>query len=201
MVFEVSEEMNPIISTGVGQHQMWAAQRYRGRKPRRWLSSGGLGTMGYGFPAAMGAQAAFPRDLVICIDGDGSFQMTNQDLITCVENNLPVKVVLINNGYLGMVRQWQDLFYNKRYSQVDLAIQPDFVKLADAYGVVGLRARRPDEVRPVLEKAFATPGPVIVDVVTEREENCFPMIPPGGAIKEIIDYGDPIPEKLFQGLR
>lgn len=157
--------------------------------------------MGYGFPAAMGAQAAFPRDLVICIDGDGSFQMTNQDLITCVENNLPVKVVIINNGYLGMVRQWQDLFYNKRYSQVDLTIQPDFVKLADAYGVVGLRAKRPDEVRPVLEKAFATPGPVIVDVVTEREENCFPMIPPGGAIKEIIDYGDPIPEKLFQGLR
>ena len=201
MVFEVSEEMNPIVSTGVGQHQMWAAQRYRGRKPRRWLSSGGLGTMGYGFPAAMGAQAAFPGDLVICIDGDGSFQMTNQDLITCVENNLPVKVVIINNGYLGMVRQWQDLFYNKRYSQVDLTIQPDFVKLADAYGVVGLRAKRPDEVRPVLEKAFATPGPVIVDVVTEREENCFPMIPPGGAIKEIIDYGDPIPEKLFQGLR
>ncbi len=200
-VFEVSEEMNPIIATGVGQHQMWAAQRYRGHRPRRWLSSGGLGTMGYGFPAAMGAQAAFPGDLVICIDGDGSFQMTNQDLITCVENNLPVKVVIINNGYLGMVRQWQDLFYNRRYSQVDLTVQPDFVKLAEAYGAVGLRARRPDEVRPVLEKAFAMPGPVIVDIVTEREENCFPMIPPGGAIKDIIDYGDPIPEKLFQGLR
>ncbi|HWR21298.1 MAG TPA: biosynthetic-type acetolactate synthase large subunit, partial [Verrucomicrobiae bacterium] len=161
-VFEVSEEMNPIIATGVGQHQMWAAQRYRGHRPRRWLSSGGLGTMGYGFPAAMGAQAAFPGDLVICIDGDGSFQMTNQDLITCVENNLPVKVVIINNGYLGMVRQWQDLFYNRRYSQVDLTVQPDFVKLAEAYGAVGLRARRPDEVKPVLEQAFATPGPVIV---------------------------------------
>lgn len=157
--------------------------------------------MGYGFPAAMGAQAAFPSDLVICIDGDGSFQMTNQDLITCVENNLPVKVVIINNGYLGMVRQWQELFYNRRYSQVDLMIQPDFVKLAEAYGVAGLRAKRPDEVKPILEKAFAMPGPVIIDIVTEREENCFPMIPPGGAIREIIDYGDPIPEKLFQGLR
>lgn len=157
--------------------------------------------MGYGFPAAMGAQAAFPHDLVICIDGDGSFQMTNQDLITCVENNLPVKVVIINNGYLGMVRQWQELFYNRRYSQVDLTIQPDFVKLAEAYGVAGLRVRRPDEVKSVLEQAFAMPGPVIVDIVTDREENCFPMIPPGGAIRDIIDYGDPIPEKLFQGLR
>ena len=200
-VFEVSEEKNPIVATGVGQHQMWAAQRYRGHKPRRWLTSGGLGTMGFGFPAAMGAQAAFPSDLVICIDGDGSFQMTNQDLITCVENNLPVKVVIINNGYLGMVRQWQELFYSRRYSQVDLTVQPDFVKLAEAYGAVGFRARRPEEVKPILQQAFATPGPVIVDIVTDREENCFPMIPPGGAIKDIIDYGDPIPEKLFQGLR
>lgn len=157
--------------------------------------------MGYGFPSAMGAQAAFPNDLVICIDGDGSFQMTNQDLITCVENKLPVKVVIINNGYLGMVRQWQELFFNRRYSQVDLTVQPDFVKLADAYGATGLRAKHPDEVKSVLEKAFDTPGPVIVDIVTEREENCLPMIPPGGAIKDIIDYGDPIPEKLFQGLR
>lgn len=201
MVFEVTEGMDPIISTGVGQHQMWAAQRYRGRRPRRWLTSGGLGTMGYGFPAAIGAQVAFPNDLVVCIDGDGSFQMTLQDLATCVQYHLPVKVVIINNRYLGMVRQWQQLFYSRRYSQVDLAVHPDFVKLAEAYGIAGYRAEKPEEVKSLLEKAFFTPGPAIVDVVVDREENCFPMIPAGAAIKDIIDFGEPVPEKLFQGWR
>lgn len=200
-IYKVTEEHDPIVATGVGQHQMWAAQYYRGHQPRRFITSGGLGTMGFGFPAALGAQAAFPDKLVIDIDGDGSFQMTMQDLITCVQYNLPVKIFLVNNRYLGMVRQWQELFYGKRYSQVDLEIQPDFVKLAEACGAVGLRAERPGDVRPLIEKAVSTPGPVVVDLVCEREENCYPMIPAGSAIRDIIDTDEPIPDKLFQGWR
>ena len=180
---------------------MWAGQYYRGHAPRRWITSGGLGTMGFGFPAAMGAQAAFPKAPVVNIDGDGCFQMTCQDLVTCVQYNLPVKTILINNGYLGMVRQWQELFYGRRYSGVDLSVQPDYVKLAEAYGATGLRVERPSEVRAAIEKAISTPGPVVLDVVCEREENCFPMIPAGAAIKDIIDVGEPVPEKLFQGWR
>jgi acetolactate synthase-1/2/3 large subunit len=200
-VFKVTEEHHPIIATGVGQHQMWAGQYYRGHGPRRWITSGGLGTMGFGFPAAMGAQAAFPRALVVNIDGDGCFQMTCQELITCLQYELPVKTILINNRYLGMVRQWQELFYRNRYSQVDLGCQPDYVKLAEAYGATGLRVERPAEVRAAIEKAISTPGPVVLEVVCEREENCFPMIPAGAAIKDIIDVGEPVPERLFQGVR
>ncbi|MFQ5840016.1 MAG: biosynthetic-type acetolactate synthase large subunit [Candidatus Methylomirabilales bacterium] len=196
-----TEHLDPIIATGVGQHQMWAAQVYRARRPRRWITSGGLGTMGFGFPAAMGAQAAFPDKLVIDIDGDGSFQMTNQELATCVQYNLPVKTFVINNKYLGMVRQWQELFYGRRHSQVDLSVHPDFVKLAEAYGAMGLRVERPEELKAAVEKAISTPGPVVVDIVVEREENCFPMIPSGAPIRDIIDVGEPIPEKLFQGWR
>jgi len=200
-IYKATEAHDPVVATGVGQHQMWAAQYYRARNPRNWLTSGGLGTMGFGFPAALGAQAAFPNRLVLDIDGDGSFQMTMQDLVTCVQYNLPVKIFIINNRYLGMVRQWQDMFYGGKYSQVDLEVQPDFVKLAEAFGATGLRARRPSEVRPVIEKAIDTPGPVVVDIVTAREENCYPIIPAGCSLKEIIDEGEPVPERLFQGWR
>ncbi len=175
-----------IIVTGVGQHQMWAAQHYRFKHPRHWLTSGGLGTMGYGLPAAMGGQVARPDRLVVLIDGDGSFIMNSQELATVVENRLPIKTVIINNGGHGMVRQWQDIIYGGRFHSIDLSASPDFVKLAEAYGAVGIRATKPNEVVPALEKAFAVPGPVVVDVVVDKDEYCFPMVPAGGANKDMI---------------
>jgi acetolactate synthase I/II/III large subunit len=175
-----------IIVTGVGQHQMWAAQHYRFRHPRHWLTSGGLGTMGYGLPAAMGAQIGRPDRLVVLIDGDGSFVMNSQELATIVENQLPIKTVIINNGGHGMVRQWQDVIYGGRFQSIDLSASPDFVKLAEAYGAVGIRASKPNEVVPALEKAFATPGPVVVDVMVDKDEYCFPMVPAGGANKDML---------------
>ena len=176
-----------IISTEVGQNQMWAAQFYLFDHPRTLLTSGGLGTMGYGFPAAIGAQVAFPQRTVVDIAGDGSIQMNIQELATAVQYKLPVKVAILNNGYLGMVRQWQELFYERRYAMTQIGnISPDFVKLAEAYGALGLRATRPDEVVPVIQEALRTPLPVLMDFVVEPEEGVYPMVPAGEAIDRML---------------
>jgi len=177
---------DPIYTTEVGQAQMWAAQFIDFEKPRTFLTSGGLGTMGYGFPAAIGAQAAFPDRLVVDIAGDGSIQMNIQELATAVQYGLNVKVAILNNRSLGMVRQWQELFYKKRYSHSDLSIHPDFVKLAGAFGAVGLRASKDSEVTEVIREAFAVNKPVLMDFVVDREEKVFPMVPGGGTVKDII---------------
>jgi acetolactate synthase-1/2/3 large subunit len=176
-----------IIATEVGQNQMWTAQFYLFDHPRTLLTSGGLGTMGYGFPAAIGAQVAFPGRTVIDIAGDGSIQMNIQELATAVQYNLPVKVAILNNGFLGMVRQWQELFYERRYSMTRIGdVSPDFVKLAEAYGAVGLRATRPEEVVPVIREALRTPLPVLMDFVVEPEEGVYPMVPAGEAIDQML---------------
>lgn len=175
-----------IITTEVGQNQMWTAQYYLFDQPRTFLTSGGLGTMGYGFPAAIGAQVAFPDKLVIDVAGDGSIQMNIQELATVAQYKLPVKIAILNNGYLGMVRQWQERFYEKVYSHTDMLAAPDFVKLAEAYGAIGLRAEATEEVVPVIEKALATEGAVIMDFVVEREEGVYPMVPAGKSISDMI---------------
>lgn len=174
-----------IITTEVGQNQMWAAQFYLFDEPNTLITSGGLGTMGYGFPAAIGVQMAYPDRLVVDIAGDGSIQMNIQEMATAVQEMLPVKIVLINNGYLGMVRQWQQLFYDKRYSQTDMSYQPDFVKLAEAYGFLGLRATKPEEVETTLKKGLSHPGPVLMDFHVAREECVYPMVRPGAPIHEM----------------
>jgi acetolactate synthase-1/2/3 large subunit len=175
-----------IIATEVGQNQMWTAQFYRFNHPRTLLSSGGLGTMGYGFPAAIGAQVAFPDRTVFDIAGEGSFQMNVQELATAVHYGLPVKVAILNNRALGMVRQWQELFFDKRYSETCPDSQPDFVRLAEAYGAIGLRAERPGDVIPCLKKALAVRGPVVIDFCVSPEENVFPMVPAGHSIDQMI---------------
>jgi acetolactate synthase-1/2/3 large subunit len=174
-----------IITTEVGQNQMWAAQFYRYENPHTFISSGGLGTMGYGFPAAIGVQCAFPDALVVDIAGDGSIQMNIQEMATAVQYSLPVKIVLLNNSYLGMVRQWQELFYDKRYSHTEMMYAPDFVKVAEAYGFVGLRADRQAEVEPLLRKGLAMPKPVLMEFRVAREECVYPMVRPGGSISEM----------------
>ena len=175
-----------IIATEVGQHQMWVAQFYSFTKPRTLLTSGGLGTMGYGFPASVGAQFAFPDKKVIAVAGDASLQMNIQELATVVANKLPIKVVILNNRYLGMVRQWQELFYNNNYSSTNMEAQPDFVKLAEAYGAEGYRIEKAEDMRAVLEKALASPNPAFIDVVVEREENVYPIVPVGAALDEML---------------
>jgi acetolactate synthase-1/2/3 large subunit len=175
-----------IITSDVGQHQMWCAQYYDFPQPRRWINSGGLGTMGFGLPSAMGAQVACPDQQVVCLAGDGSLQMNIQELATCVTENIPVKIFLMNNFYLGMVRQWQELFWDRRYSGVDMGRTPDWVKLAEAYGATGMRATDKGELLDVMKGALATEGPVLVDVQVTKEENCYPMIPAGQAARDMV---------------
>jgi len=175
-----------IITTEVGQNQMWAAQYYHFDRPNHFITSGGLGVMGFGLPAAIGAQVACPDRLVVDIAGDGSIQMNIQEMATAVQCNLPVKVVILNNSYLGMVRQWQELFYDRRYACTCIECQPDFVKLAEAYGAMGLRATKPEEVEAVLAKGLSAPGPVIMDFVVEKEESVYPMVPAGAPITEML---------------
>ncbi len=179
-------EGKAILTTEVGQHQMWTAQLYTFREPRTLITSGGLGTMGYGFPAAIGAQFAFPDKLVIDVSGDGSFQMNLQELITAVSNHLPVKVLILNNRYLGMVRQQQYMFYNKNCVAVDIADQPDFVKLAEAYGAEGYRVTRPADLESTLRTALASPKTAIIDVWVERDEIVYPTVPAGASLDEMV---------------
>ncbi|MBW2603226.1 MAG: biosynthetic-type acetolactate synthase large subunit [Deltaproteobacteria bacterium] len=175
-----------IITTEVGQNQMWAAQYYHYDKPNHFITSGGLGCMGFGLPAAIGAQLACPDKTVVDIAGDGSIQMNIQEMTTAVQCGLPVKIVILNNGYLGMVRQWQELFFEKRYASTCLDCAPDFVKLAEAYGAVGLRATKPEEVESVLKKGLASKKPVIMDFVVEKEECVYPMVPAGAPVTEML---------------
>ncbi len=182
---ELSDE-DAIVSTDVGQHQMWTAQFFQFNKPRTLLSSGGLGTMGFGLPAAMGAQAAFPDRQVITICGDGGIQMNIQEMATLVQNRLPVKIVIINNNFLGMVRQWQELFFDKRYSSTCLELPIDYTKLAEAYGAKGFRASKPEEVESVIRLGFAEPGPVIMEFIVAREEKVMPMVPAGASLNEMV---------------
>ncbi|MCG1026726.1 biosynthetic-type acetolactate synthase large subunit [Virgibacillus halodenitrificans] len=184
-VYEQSKG-DAIITTDVGQHQMWAAQFYNFDKPNRWVTSGGLGTMGFGFPAAIGAQLGAPDDLVVSIVGDGGFQMTLQELSILKERNLPVKIIIVNNEALGMVRQWQESFYEERYSESLLTMNPDFVKLAESYGIRGLRIDQEEDVIPMLQDIFSYNGPVVVDCRVEQKTCVYPMIAPGKGIHEMI---------------
>jgi len=184
-IYEVTKG-EAIIVTGVGQNQMWAAQHYWYNKPNSLISSGGLGTMGFGLPASIGVKIGCPDSIVWCIDGDGSFQMTIQELATIAQEQVAVKVAIINNGYLGMVRQWQELFYGKRYVATALSC-PDFVKIAEGYCIPGLRVKHKAEVTPAIEQAMEHQGPFIIDFKVEPEENVYPMVPPGAALAEVVE--------------
>jgi len=178
-LYELTKNQDTYITTEVGQHQMWAAQHYKFNKPNRWMTSGGLGTMGYGLPAAVGVQVAHPKKLVVDIAGEASILMNIQEMSTAVQYNLPVKIFILNNQYMGMVRQWQELLHEKNYSESYSKALPDFVKLAEAYGCVGIRAEDPDELDEKIEEMINSDGPVIFDCHVDQDENCFPMIPSG----------------------
>ncbi|HAS88610.1 MAG TPA: biosynthetic-type acetolactate synthase large subunit [Desulfovibrio sp.] len=184
-VYEISNG-DAIVATEVGQNQMWAAQFYKFKRSKSFLSSGGLGTMGFGLPAALGAQMAFPDKLVVNIAGDGSIQMNIQEMMTAVCNNLPVKIVILNNGYLGMVRQWQELFYDRNYCETCMDAQPDFVKLAEAYGAAGYRVTEEKDLEPMLKEAFSNGKPTIIDVRVDPEENVYPMVPAGASLTDML---------------
>jgi len=185
-LYELTKDKDVYITTEVGQHQMWAAQRFKFEEPNRWMTSGGLGTMGYGLPAAMGVQMAHSDSLVIDIAGEGSVQMTMQEMATAVQYNLPIKIFILNNKYLGMVRQWQQLLHGGRYSHSYSEALPDFVKLAEAFGCVGIRAERPEELDAAIQKMIDVKRPVLFDCVVDQKENCYPMIPSGAAHNEMI---------------
>jgi acetolactate synthase-1/2/3 large subunit len=185
-LYEATDGGNCILSSDVGQHQMWAAQYFHFNRPRRWINSGGLGTMGFGLPAAIGAAMAVPDVPSVLLTGDGSFQMNIQELATARQFDVPVKCVIMDNGYLGMVRQWQELFWDRRYSNVDMGTWPDWIKLADAYGATGVLLTDKTTLVDDLKTALATPGPVVVDVKVTREENTYPMIAPGTAAREMV---------------
>jgi len=189
-LFALTRDRDVYITTEVGQHQMWAAQFFRFDKPNRWMTSGGLGTMGYGLPAAVGVQVAHPNALVIDIAGEASVQMTMQEMSTAVQYGLPIKIFILNNEWMGMVRQWQQLLHGERYSQSYSEALPDFVKLAEAYGGVGIRADTPGELDAKIMQMIDTPKPVIFDCRVTKNENCYPMIPSGKAHNEMILPGD-----------
>jgi acetolactate synthase I/II/III large subunit len=180
-------EGDAIVTSDVGQHQMWTAQYYGFDKPRRWINSGGLGTMGFGLPAALGAKVACPDELVVCVSGDGSLIMNVQELATAVTEQIPVKVFLMNNGYMGMVRQWQQLFWDRRYSAVEMGPSPDWVKLAEAFGATGMRVEDSADLEETMRTACETDGPVVVDVRVTQEENVYPMIAPGNPAREMVE--------------
>ena len=185
-LYELTKRRDTFITTEVGQHQMWAAQFYKFEKPNRWMTSGGLGTMGYGFPAALGVQMAHPKKLVVDIAGEASIMMNIQELSTAIQHRLPVKIFILNNQYMGMVRQWQELLHGGRYSESYTAALPDFVKLAESFGAVGLRTKKPSELDDVIKEMISTEQVVIADIGVDQAENCLPMIPSGSAHNEMI---------------